>query len=742
VAETTVFRWKITFLILLVGLIPARGRAQVFGSVRVATRDPQNLALPGVNVTIKATTSTWSQTVTSNESGEALFPAVPAGQYVVSTSLDGFQAAQKQIVVLSNSVTPVSFQLALAGVTQSVDVAAAVQTINPESSRTETLVGRNDILREPDADRAGSLAMITNNVPGAFVMHDHLHSRGGHGVTWEIDGVPVPNSNLASVGAQFDPKDVDTLEASRGGLGTNYGDRSYGVFNVVPRSGFEGHRFADLTASYGSYQLGNVHFAVGDHSDNQKFAYFASLSGNRTDRGLERVDIPVLHDRAHSFSGFTSMIYNTSPRNQVRFVAAARTDHYQVPNVVAQQAIGIDDREVATDAFTNFTWVHTSTSGALLTVSPYYHFNRGQYIGGVNDPLVTNDDRGSNYVGGYASWGMTKAAHTLRIGTDSFAERDNTLFALRANDVTHLTLSEQQVLWANVVSVFAEDTFRITPRLTLTDGLRFERFSGTLTEHSLSPRLGAAWTIPHLGVLRGSYSRYYQHPQTSTISGPVLQFALNEGVDFLPVPGERNQVWEIGLGVPIHGWTLDFDAFYNQTKNAVDHEVLGNSNLLFPLTIEHGRVRAAESTLRSPVILKRLQLHSALSYMMAQGRGKITGGLTDFQPADNAYFLLDHDQRVTMTIGASLDLARQFWTSANVVYGSGFLRGNGPDHMPQHGTVDLALGKDIRENLSLRVSALNVANSLYLTGFENAFAGTHYANPREVSVQIRFKFHY
>ena len=40
--------------------------------------------------------------------------------------------------------------------------------------------------------------MITNNVPGTYVMHDHLHARGGHGVTFEIDGVPVPNSNLAA----------------------------------------------------------------------------------------------------------------------------------------------------------------------------------------------------------------------------------------------------------------------------------------------------------------------------------------------------------------------------------------------------------------------------------------------------------------------------------------------------------------------------------------------------------------
>src|SRR4029077_14900267 len=104
-----------------------------------------------------------------------------------------------------------------------------------------------------------------------------------------------------------------------------------------------------------------------------------------------------------------------------------------------------------------------------------------------------------------------------------------------------------------------------------------------------------------------------QHPQVATISGPVLEFALQEGVDLLPISGEREQIVEVGYGIPLHGWTLDVDVFDNQTRNAVDHEVLGNSALLFPLTIESGRVRAFESTLRSPKLFGRVQWHYALS---------------------------------------------------------------------------------------------------------------------------------
>ena len=49
-----------------------------------------------------------------------------------------------------------------------------------------------------------------------------------------IDGVPVPNTNIATnVGPQFDPKDIDYMEVQRGSFSADAGDRTYGVFNVI-----------------------------------------------------------------------------------------------------------------------------------------------------------------------------------------------------------------------------------------------------------------------------------------------------------------------------------------------------------------------------------------------------------------------------------------------------------------------------------------------------------------------------
>ncbi|MGD0094364.1 MAG: hypothetical protein ABSE73_31030, partial [Planctomycetota bacterium] len=118
-------------------------------------------------------------------------------------------------------------------------------------------------------------------LPGAYVVHDQLHVRGGHQVTWQVDGVDVPNTNIASnVGPQFDPKDVDYLEMSTGGYSAEFGNRTYGVFNVVPRTGFEYNNQAELVTSYGSFSQTNDQLNFGSHTE--RFAYYASVNGNRS----------------------------------------------------------------------------------------------------------------------------------------------------------------------------------------------------------------------------------------------------------------------------------------------------------------------------------------------------------------------------------------------------------------------------------------------------------------------------
>jgi hypothetical protein len=42
----------------------------------------------------------------------------------------------------------------------------------------------------------------------------------------------------------------------------------------------------------------------------------------------------------------------------------------------------------------------------------------------------------------------------------------------------------------------------------------------------------------------------------------------------------------------------------------------------------------------------------------------------------------------------------------------------------------------------VRVTGLNLGNHHYLLDNSNTFGGTHFANPREVSVQVKYRFRY
>ena len=727
---------------IFVTLASVNSYASVFGTVKVIVHDPQHRPVKDAQVVVQSRTSALKLTGNTNEDGIATVPAVPVGEYDVTVIAQGFGVTRQPATVASENVQELHVALSVASVKETVEVSAEPETINPSSSTSETLVNRSSIAQAPGADRTNSLSAITDFVPGAVVVHDQLHVRGGHQVTWAIDGVPVPNTNIASnVGPQFDPKDIDYLEVQRGGLSAESGDRTYGVFNVVTRSGFERSRQGELVTSYGNYNFTDNQLSFGDHNDHS--AYYVSLNGNRTDHGLATPTETVLHDQAGGGGLFTSLISNFTPNDQIRFVGAARADYYQVPNDPGAQAAGVRDREREQDILGSLSWIHTVGTGLVFSLTPSYHFNRAAFEGGPADVPIATDNRASSYTGGQASLTIIKGRHDAKVGVYSFMQKDNTFFNLVANGGSGNAFDQREIVRGDLEEVFIEDQYKATTWLTLNGGVRFTRFSGLIDETAGSPRAGVALQIPKLKwVLRGDYSRYYQPPPLDTLSGPLLSFALARGLGFLPLRGERDEQHEIGLAIPFRGWTVDLSHFRTGAHNFFDHDVLGDSNIFFPLTIQAVRVIGYEATLRSPQIAKQFNLHLAYSHQSAEGSGNITGGLTDFSPPAGGFFFLDHDQRHTLTSGFIELLPWKSWMSGNLSFGSGFLNGNGPGHLPAYATVDFAVGKSFGENWSVKFTTTNITNKSYFVDLSNTFGGSHVRDPRMVSLQLKYKFHY
>jgi len=730
--------------VMLIAGIANPSQASVFGDIKGTVLDPQQRPIAAGSVKIVARTSAYTRTAVTDNKGEFLFRSVPIGEYIMTVEVSGFARSTTTLTVLSDRTTTVAAQVQIAPVSQQVTVNTGPGRVDTEGHTPVTLVSRRQIDDAPGADRTRSLAMITNFVPGSYITHNQLHIRGGHQVTWLIDGVPVANTNIAdTVGPQFDPKDVDYLEVQRGSYTADYGDRTYAMFNVVPRNGFEKKREAELLMSYGNFNQTNEHLSFGSHT--KRFAYFASMNGNRSDYGLETPVREVIHDQSNGLGGFVSLIFNPDIKDQFRLVTAVRRDFFQVPNDPDAQQSGMRDVEREQDDFLNFSWIRTINTKSVLTVSPFYHYNRAALVGGANDlPVSTSDDRRSHYGGAQVSLSALTDKHNAKIGFYGFLQSDSTSFALSGADESGkpIDLFQKQNVNGNLSSFYAEDRFKLASWLTLSGGLRFTHFHGVLTENAIDPRAGLSLRLPHVPlVFHGFYGRYYQAPPLSTVSGLLLQFALAAGFDFIPLPGERDEEYRVGAALPFRGWT--FDGGYSQTraKNYFDHDAVGNSNIFVPLTIERVFIRAFELTAESPEVFNRVHFHLAYSRQVVQGQGRVTGGLTDFSPPADLFFL-DHDQRHTLTSGATFSLPLSSSVSMNVNYGSGFLDGDGPQHLPGHVTLDLSVGKRFGEDWMIALQTVNVTNNRYLLDNSNTFGGTHFAEPRQIYFELKYRFHY
>ena len=716
------------------------------GSVRGVVHDQQHHPLADARVMLKSATSAWTQSSVTDAHGEFSFMTVPLGDYVLSVNDPGFTSTAQAVSVASGSSPIAHVQLAKGPELDTLTVTASPETTVLNTATPTTVVNRLDIERAPGADRSNSLAMITNFVPGAYVVHDQLHVRGGHQTTWAIDGVEIPNTNIASnLGPQIDPKDIDYLEVQRGSYQADQGDRTYGVFNVVPRTGFERDNQAELIASGGSYGQTNDYFSVGSHTE--RFAYYASVNGNRSGLGIETPVAQIIHDAQNGYGTFSTLIFNATPDDQFRLVFSARRDNYDIPNTPGQQS---DDVQRETDAFAILSWVRKLGADAALTTSLFYHQNRADLDAAPNDsPISTTDQRTSTYVGGQEMLRWHVSRNDLQAGVTGFSQRDNESFNVLFNDPSTAPDASAAPIYQTVsplgslVAAYVEDTFKAADWLTFAGGVRQTHFDGGVVENATSPRLGATLRLPGVNwLLRGFWGKYYQAPPLITLSGPLLEFAQSNDLGFIPLHGERDEEYQFGLTIPIEGWTVDIDHFHTLAKNFFDHNNIGNSNAFLPLTIDGALIQGNELSIRSPKFGGFGQFHLVYSNQTADGFGAINGGLTDFSPPAGS-FALDHDQRNTANAGLDVNLPWASFASLSVYYGSGFANGDAPPtHLPSHTEINLSAGKSFGQSLDASVTILNLTDRHLLIDNSLTFGGVHYNDPRQIYAQIHYRFGY
>ncbi len=686
----------------------------------------------------------------TDSAGRFTFSNVAIGHYRLSVSQRDFDSVSQTVTVEAGyfpfaqfALTPASGLAEVIVTARRLPVAASVTPV--------TIVSEEDIANTPGATNVNSLAMITDYVPAAYQAHDMLHIRGGHQTNWLMNGVEIPNTNIAeNLGPALNPQDVETLGIERGGYLADEGDRTYGIFNVIPKSGFGRENEAVIDAAAGNFGQTQDYFGVASHTAD--FAYYASVEGNRSDLGLQTPDSQVIHDAMHGYGAFTNLQYKPSEQDAMSLVAQLRQDVYQIPDCTAPlpddpQCIGqFGDVQSEADEFALLSWAHTFASEAVLTSSLMYHFERADYDGGSGDyPAITTYHHSSQYEGAEVQLKWDISRNHLDVGLFGFAQQDQADFNLGFSDNSSPSLNEIESPTGQLITAWLQDTLEVTHWLNLSAGVRQSHFQANFSENATDPRLGATIQLPRLDwVLSAFWGKYYQAPPLETLSGPLVGYANTNDTAFLPLHGERDTERLFGLTIPVRGWTIAADYFVTESSNFFDHNPLGESDIYLPITDQGALIEGRELTVRSPAFWRYGQVHLAYSNQTAECFGSITGGLVVPGTACGSPPIgLDHDQRNTLNAGYNGKLPLGFFVGSNLSVNSGLSNGFAPPtHLTSYTVLDLSAGRNISSDLSVSITTLNLANKHLLTDNSLTFGGVHWNDPFQIYAELRYKFHY
>ncbi len=225
-------------LMLLSGYAMAGTSGKITG---VVTDNETGDALPGVNVIVEGTT----MGAATNVSGEFTIINIPAGVYVVSTSMIGYNKVTKQNVrVLPDFTTRLDFALSaqsLGG--EEVVIVAERPLIQKDQTMTMTVTSSEEIKNLPVRGFQGianlGVGIVVNNTRNKEGGTGNVNVRGGRpnetGVY--IDGFQQ-NNLLTGISTSNVPAGaVEEIQVITGGFDAEYGRNKSGIIQVTTKSG-------------------------------------------------------------------------------------------------------------------------------------------------------------------------------------------------------------------------------------------------------------------------------------------------------------------------------------------------------------------------------------------------------------------------------------------------------------------------------------------------------------------------
>lgn len=547
--------------------------AEVLGVVT----DASGGVLPGVTLTATNVGTGFTRSAVSNEKGRYALLSLPLGAYKFTATIGGFSTVVREGVTLTlGQSAALDFKMSPANVSETITVVGDAPLIPTTNGAIGKTLSTQEIDSVPSLGR--NYMNLVTLAPGTRGTESTAVRVGGNAYyanAWKVDGMDNDQESVAGAQSRITQDAVGEVQVQTNQFSAEFGRALGGAINVVTRSGTNDlHGRAFYYGQNGTWNEKNFFAKTLPKPTNKTKNYGATLGGPITkDKthffiSAERIetDNPITirnptggaaTNTISPFRGwglFTKLTHQLNEKHslQLSYILDKSTTENANVGGISQPDNGLyrpwrNDNIILSDT-------GVLSPGTVNTLRVLWQNNDRKAIPNSADgPQITrpSSQTGRNASGNFGqlekkiqiSDTLTKISgdHTVKLGgsfshvygsdwyfetnfsgayvfdTDKpFNAADASTYPIRyslGSGNAHASID------INSLAIFAEDSWKATPNLTLNAGLRYERDSGDVVStfksfpdnNNLAPRLSFAWTPgdDRKTSVRGGVGRFY-----------------------------------------------------------------------------------------------------------------------------------------------------------------------------------------------------------------------------------------
>lgn len=534
------------------------------GVVAGVVKDEQGGVLPGATVTLTGKTGA-RQTVTGTD-GSYRFAAIDPGTYSVEVSMTGFSGQRRTDVVVGVGRTAGGdFALKVSAMSEVVDVTGEAPVVDVTSSETGNSLSQSLLFSMPIRPTNAATGLM-NFLPGINTGSAY----GGDGSTGNsllLDGVDTRDPGFGSAWTFFNFNIVEEIQIGGLGAPAEYGGFQGAVVNTITKSG--GNKNSGLfEVQFTNDSLGSANATSDITSKNPALADPAKVTKLLDLTG--QISGPIKKDKLFYFlsaqryqletdpSGPLTYRKEVSPRlngkltyqkdSANNFTLTLQADDYNIRGRCDVAAFRCTDELLDDEDAPEYVWLaqwrHIFSPSTFSEVKytgwwGYFDLNPvvnkpGRYDGESDERSVSwgffsYSDRTRNQVNASIShFAEGFGKHDLKFGVEIERSTARDRFGY-IDDVYYYDYGGHPYIAYSYgydfdaqnqrLGAFAQDSWKVTDRLTLNPGVRLDVYRGkgatvgtVYSATGIAPRFGFAFDVTgdSKTVLKGSYSQYYE----------------------------------------------------------------------------------------------------------------------------------------------------------------------------------------------------------------------------------------